>query len=125
MNNLLAIALGGSLGALSRYGVDALVAALWGRNFPYGTLLINVSGSFFIGVMYVLIIEHMEMHPIWRHILIVGFLGAYTTFSTFSLESMRLLEQGQMMAAGLYVLSSVVMCLVATWLGLMLTRSFG
>jgi CrcB protein len=122
MNNLLAIALGGSLGALSRYGVDALVASLLGRNFPYGTLLINVTGSFLIGVMYVLIIEHMEMHPIWRHILMVGFLGAFTTFSTFSLETVHLLEQGQLLPAGLYVLSSVAICLVATWLGLMIAR---
>jgi CrcB protein len=122
MNNLLAIALGGSLGALARYGVDALVATLLGRGFPYGTLLINVTGSFAIGIMYVLIIEHMEMHPIWRHVLIVGFLGAYTTFSTFSLESVRLLEQGQMLSAGLYVLSSVAICLCATWLGLVVAR---
>lgn len=122
MNNLLAIALGGSLGALSRYGVDVLVANMFGRTFPHGTLLINVSGSFLIGIMYVLVIEHMEMHPIWRHIVMVGFLGAYTTFSTFSLESVRMLEQGQMVAAGFYVLSSVVLCLLGTWLGLAVAR---
>jgi CrcB protein len=122
MINLLAIALGGSLGALSRYGIDALVAMLIGRNFPFGTLLINSSGSLFIGMFYVLIIERMDMHAMWRHVLMVGFLGAYTTFSTFSLESVRLLEQGQLVIAGSYVLLSVVLCLLATWVGMLLTR---
>ena len=119
----LAIVCGGATGALARYGVDALVASWLGRAFPYGTLLINVTGSFLIGIAYVYVIEHSAIHPLWRHVLMVGFLGAYTTFSTFSLESIRLLEQGELLAAGVYVISSVLVCLLATWLGLHLARS--
>ncbi len=87
--------------------------------------MVNIIGSFMIGVMYVVIVERGLIHPDWRSVFIVGFLGAFTTFSTFSLETVSLLENGQGMLAGAYVLSSVAVCLVSVWVALALTRLIG
>ena len=120
----LAVALGGALGAMSRYWVyDAFVRASESR-FPWATLTVNITGSFFLGIAFVLITERAEMGPEVRGLVTVGFLGAFTTFSTFSLETVGLLEQGQLTAAISYVLSSVVVCIIAAWLGLTFSRVF-
>jgi CrcB protein len=90
-----------------------------GSEFPSGTLLINVSGSFAIGLLYALIERHGA--PDWvRPLLMVGFLGAYTTFSTFSLETLALAERGAWVAAAVYIAGSVVASLAAVWLGVTL-----
>lgn len=119
---LLFIALGGALGALARY-----LLGQWVQNpdnaFPLNTLLVNVLGSLGIGILYVLIVEKMVLHPDWRSVLMVGFLGAFTTFSTFSLESIHLLEKGHIALALSYVLSSVVLCLLAVWVAMIVVRS--
>lgn len=122
MKQMLFIALGGAGGALCRYGLVNLINQFHHGKFPLGTFSVNVIGSFLIGVMYVLIAERLSLSPDWRSILIVGFLGAFTTFSTFSLEAITLLEHGQLGNAFLYIISSLVVCLLMAWLAMILTR---
>jgi CrcB protein len=120
---VLVIAAGGALGAVLRYGLSQSVYRLLGRDFPYGTLAVNLFGSFLIGVAVVLIVERMILSELWRTALIIGFLGAFTTFSTFSFETLALFEDGQMVKALLNIGVSVILCLLATWLGMIATRS--
>ena len=122
LKELLLIALGGSLGAVSRYGIGQLTARWYPGHFPLGTFLINVAGSFFIGLLFVLIVERIKLHADLRYVFMVGFLGAFTTFSSFSLETINLLQNGRIVLASSYVLASVVVCLLATWLGIVLGR---
>lgn len=122
MKHLLFIALGGALGAVARYGLGNAVHSLWSLRFPAGTFLVNVLGSFLIGVVFVLITEKGYIHPDWRSVLMVGFLGAFTTFSTFSLETVSLLESGQWVTALVYVLSSLIACVTAVAAAILLTR---
>ena len=117
----LAVAFGGALGAMSRYWVYNNYAHLDNR-FPWATLTVNILGSFLIGIAFILITERMDMGPYWRAIVTVGFLGAFTTFSTFSIDVVGLIEQGQFSSAIIYVLSSVVVCIIAAWLGLSLAK---
>lgn len=118
-----AIAAGGALGALSRYWMVAMLTVLMGRSFPWATLLVNVSGSFAMGIAYVFIVDKLGGHPELRALMMVGFLGAFTTFSTFSLETLQLLQQGQFVKALAYILSSVILCVAGTALGVALGRS--
>ncbi|MET0026187.1 MAG: fluoride efflux transporter CrcB [Candidatus Thiodiazotropha sp.] len=122
MNQLLAIASGGALGALMRYWVSGGVYALLGRGFPYGTLAVNLLGSLVMGFLYALMLERVVASPEWRGALLVGFLGAFTTFSTFSIETLNLLEQAELFKAGLNIIASVTACLLACWIGLVLGR---
>lgn len=122
MKHLFFIAIGGAGGALARHGLSNLVHAATASKFPLGTLSVNLLGSFCIGVLYVIIVERGLVHPDWRSVFIVGFLGAFTTFSTFSLETVALLENGQAATAVAYVLVSVMTCLFAVWLSVALTR---
>lgn len=122
MKHLLLIAIGGASGALCRHWMVLLVNGIANSRFPFGTLTVNLIGSFFIGIMYVLITERLVLHPDWRSVIIVGFLGAFTTFSTFSLETIALLENGQLLNAGLYVLGSLTLCVLAAWCAVSLTR---
>ncbi len=122
MTKILAIAIGGALGALSRYWVVGVITSLYDRSFPFGTLVVNILGSFLIGVLYVLIIEKLDVAAEWHAILMVGFVGAFTTFSTFSLETLMLLQEGRIAAAMIYILSSVVVCLGAVFAGMLATK---
>jgi fluoride exporter len=122
LKQLLAIASGGALGALIRYWVSSGVYTLLGRGFPYGTLVVNVLGSLTMGFLYVLLLERAVASPEWRGALLVGFLGALTTFSTFSIETLNLLEQAELFKAGLNIIVSVTACLLACWIGLILGR---
>lgn len=122
MQTLLTVALGGALGALGRYGAVGLINEVLGKHFPYATLAVNVLGSFLIGVAYVFVIEKFHTLPEFRALVMVGFLGAFTTFSTFSLETVGLLEEGRVMAAGAYILSSVILCVMATFTGIMIAK---
>ncbi|MEX0951983.1 MAG: fluoride efflux transporter CrcB [Gammaproteobacteria bacterium] len=119
---MLAIAAGGAVGALTRYGVFRGVQLWLGTGFPYGTLLINISGSFFMGLLYVWLIERNMLNAEWRAALLVGLLGSFTTFSAFSIETLRLLESGEPVKATANVLLSIMLCLLGCWLGLILAR---
>lgn len=122
MFQLTLIALGGALGALARHGLAAVSHGLWGAAWPLGTLAVNGSGSLAIGVVFVLI-ERAVVHPEWRGLLVVGFLGAFTTFSTYSLECVQLWLQGLHATAVAYAVASVVVCLAAAALGVIVTRA--
>ena len=117
MRTVLGVAFAGALGALARYGVGDLISRRF-PGFPWGTLVINVTGSFALGALFVILTERTQASPALRSTLMIGFLGAYTTFSTFSLETVRLLEDGSTLAAGLNVLSNVGLGLCAAWLGI-------
>lgn len=119
----LAVAAGGALGAVSRYWLMLWVSAQGGLRFPWSTLLVNVLGSCAIGVLYVLISERMVLTEQWRALLVVGYLGAFTTFSTFSLDALLLLQEGRVLPALAYVGTSVLLCLAGAWLGMILTRA--
>lgn len=122
MNQLLAIAVGGASGALLRFWTSHGVHWLLGRGFPYGTLVVNVLGSLLMGLFYIWLLERSSLAPEWRAALLIGLLGAFTTFSTFSLETLNLIEQGQAIKAVLNICLSVGLCLGATWLGMIIGR---
>jgi len=122
VNQLVAIAAGGALGALLRFWVASWVAAWLGRDFPYGTLIINVSGSLAIGFLYVLLLERFDGGAVWRAFLMVGLLGAFTTFSTFSLETVNLIEAGEVMKAMANMVLSVGLCVGAATAGVLIGR---
>lgn len=122
MTNLIYIAGGGAAGALLRYGVSNGVHAVFGRGFPYGTLTANIVGSVLMGLGYVLLMERMDVEPHWRAAIMIGLLGAFTTFSTFSLETLNLIENGQQLKAALNILLSVALCISGCWLGMIAGR---
>ncbi len=121
--HLLAIAGGGAIGAVLRFLAASGVQRLLERGFPYGTLFVNLTGSLLMGVLFVLLTERTLSPPWVRAFLLVGFLGAFTTFSTFSIETFNLLESGEMLRAVVNVLLSVGMCVMAAMLGVMVGRS--
>ena len=117
VKHILAIALGGSIGAVLRYLASTGLHLLVGRGFPYGTLLVNVLGSLLMGFLYVMLVERLALSVEWRAVLLIGMLGAFTTFSTFSMETFALFEDGENIKALLNIILSVSLCLVAVWLG--------
>jgi fluoride exporter len=119
----LLIGLGGFAGAISRYAVDTAVSARVDGAFPWGTFLVNVSGSFLLGLLYAVIAERALLPEEVRGPLLIGFIGAYTTFSTYMLETWRLVEAGSIGTALLYVLGSVGVGLVAVVVGLGIGRA--
>ena len=124
MNHLIAVAMGGACGAILRFLVSNGVYHWLGRGFPYGTLAVNIIGSFLIGLMTeALILQRVAISAEYRAAILVGVFGSFTTFSTFSLETLYLLEQGSIAKAGMNVLISITACLTAVWLGLLLGRS--
>jgi fluoride exporter len=120
----LVIGLGGFLGANARYLLGTWIVARYGTSFPYGTLVINVSGSFVIGLFLVLISERFVLHPHWRLFVVVGFLGAYTTFSAFSFESLALLLDGAWWRGLANMVGSVILGLIAALSGMVVARLF-
>ena len=119
----LVIALGSALGGLARYGCGLLAVALWGVAFPWGTLIINIVGSFVIGGFATLTAPDGRVYvgTLGRQFVMVGLCGGYTTFSSFSLESFGLLQR-QPLAGASYIALSLVLCLFAVWLGHALAR---
>ena len=120
MLRYLLVLLGGGFGSLARYAAGAAIMNRFGARFPLGTLLINVSGSFFIGFLMVLLTERLAPHPYWRLVLVVGFLGGYTTFSSFEYETYSLMREGGAWLALANVAGSVVFGFAAVWLGTIL-----
>ncbi len=122
LNQTLAIAAGGALGALLRFWVSNGVYAILGRGFPYGTLAVNVLGSLAMGLLFILLIERLALGAEWRAFLLIGLLGAFTTFSTFSIETLTLIEQAEYLKATANAVISVVACVGAALVGVMLAR---
>lgn len=115
-----AIAIGGAVGACLRFALSEWMLHLFGRAFPFGTLLVNILGSFVIGLLYgLLITEQIAPNP-WRIFIGIGVLGAFTTFSTFSMDTVLLLQQGDWQKAIANVVLNLVLCLTLAWLGLKL-----
>ncbi len=120
MNQIIVVALGGAAGAVVRFLVASGVYQWLGRDFPYGTLTVNVVGSFLMGLLTeALILQRIAIGVEYRAAILIGFIGAFTTFSTFSLDTFYLLEQGSLNKAVLNIVVSVLGCLLAVWLGLL------
>jgi len=122
MNEVLAVAIGGALGSVLRYWASTGVYGLFGRGFPYGTLVVNVTGCFAMGILFVLLVERMSDNTVLRAGILIGVLGGYTTFSSFSIETFNLIEQGAVLKAAANMATSLLVCLGATWLGVILAR---
>ena len=122
MTNFMFIAAGGATGALLRYWMSNSVYVLFGRAFPYGTLSVNVTGSILMGLCYVMLFERLDVGVQWRAGLMIGMLGAFTTFSTFSIETLNLLESGDQFRAVVNILLSVTLCIIGCWAGMVIGR---
>jgi fluoride exporter len=118
-----AIAIFGMFGCWARYGMTNLVQTIYGREFPYATLSINVGGSFLMGFLFIETLERLTISPELRTGILTGFLGGYTTFSTFEMETLLLVEQGDALKAILYVVLSVVLGFAAAFLGAYIARN--
>lgn len=124
MEKLLFIGLGGFLGSISRYMLSRLVYHSIGETFPYGTLAVNIIGCFLIGLLMSLMNERLFVQPNVRMFLIIGLLGGFTTFSSFSFETFELMRSGQLAAAGANIVFSIVGCVMATWCGYIIGKNF-
>jgi fluoride exporter len=122
VTTILLVSLGAAVGANARYWLSQWAARQWGAAFPYGTLLINVLGSFAIGVVLALAATNAAITPNWRLLLVTGMLGGFTTFSTFSYETYQLLVDGSLLLAALNIVGSVGVGLVGVVLGAALAR---
>jgi CrcB protein len=120
LDRYLVVLAGAGLGGLARYVAGSWIMLKYGGRFPLGTLLINVSGSFLIGVLMTLLTERLNPHPNWRLFLVVGVLGGYTTFSSFEYELYQSVRDGARWMGMLYLMSSVVLGYLGVWLGAIL-----
>ena len=124
MTQLLMVGAGGAIGAIGRYLLSIWVYSLTGRAFPWGTLAVNLLGSLLMGFLSVWLLERMTVvSDEMRALLMVGFLGAFTTFSTFSIETLLLLEQGAVARAGINIAVSVITCVFAAWMGTLIAKA--
>ena len=118
------IAVFGAIGTLARYGLQGLVQVKMASTFPYGTLLINLTGCFFLGLIGQLTLNRMIVPPEWRVAIAVGFFGGYTTFSSFGWETAKMFETGEWLRASTYVVSSVILGLLLSAAGMRLANRF-
>ncbi|HEX5233974.1 MAG TPA: fluoride efflux transporter CrcB [Silvibacterium sp.] len=116
------IALGGALGSIARFWVGAAVAGKLGTRFPYGTFVVNLTACIVIGFSVEMLGKHAEINPAWRYMIPTGFIGAYSTFSTFEWETFSNLQLGSFTIAGLYVASSILLGLMGVWCGVMVAK---
>ena len=119
---IFAIAAGGALGALSRYAIIQASIVLWGSNFPFGTIIVNIMGCFFLGILIAFFLSMDSYSQELRSFLTVGFLGSMTTFSTFSSEGLTLINNGNYSTFLIYTLVSVILGLLAVYLGAVLSK---
>src|SRR5690348_6418580 len=120
MSNMFFIFIGAGAGGVFRFWISNLSYWLLGRQFPYGTLIVNVTGCFLMGILFVLLLEKWDGIGIHlRSLLLIGFLGGYTTFSSFSIETLNLFESGAWIDATLNIFLSVTLCIALTWLGVL------
>jgi CrcB protein len=117
LQKYLLIAMGGALGSIARYWVGSTVASRLGTRFPYGTFVINITACVLIGFTLTFLARRTALNPAWRFLVPIGFVGAYSTFSTYEWETLSLLRGGAFLEASLYALGSLVLGLVATWAG--------
>ena len=122
VGQLIAIACGGAIGALSRFGLQQWLAPIYSGRFPLAIFITNSIGSLCIGLIYVVIVERGMLPEVWRAFLIVGLLGAFTTFSAFSLDSLRLIEQGEGLIALSNIFANVVVGLISAFIGMSIGR---
>jgi len=122
MSKYLMVGIGGFLGAIARFWLGGYVSAKMGTRFPYGTFIINCTGSFFIGFVITMLAERTHWSPNWRYLIPIGFIGAYTTFSTFEYETFRVIQDGEMLVAFLNIVLSVIVGFLAVWLGVIAGR---
>jgi CrcB protein len=118
------VAVGGALGAVSRYLLGLLAINRWGALFPYGTMLANFLGCFIIGLFMTLVLERLEISPYWRLLVVTGFCGGLTTFSSFSYESLRLLQSGEYLLGALNVVLNMVIGFGLTIFGMYVATKF-
>lgn len=117
MDRYLVVLAGAGLGGVARYALGTWIMARTGVRFPLGTFLINISGSFMIGLAMALLTERAQPHPYWRLFLVVGVLGGYTTFSSFEYETLQAVRDGERWMGMLYMMGSVAFGYLAVWLG--------
>ncbi|BFM11792.1 fluoride efflux transporter CrcB [Simiduia litorea] len=120
----LMIACGGALGAMARYGLNLWLFPIFEQRFPLATLVANVVGSILMGIAYVILIERGNFQPELRHLIMTGFLGAFTTFSAFSLDAFALMRNGDLLTAAGYVLLSVTTCIIAVSLAIKISSEY-
>ncbi len=124
MQKYLLIALGGALGSIARYWVGSTIAARAGIKFPYGTLVVNLTACLVIGFSLTFLAERTDINPAWRFLIPIGFIGAYSTFSTYEWETLSTLRSGAFATAALYAVGSLILGLGATWCGSALAQRF-
>ena len=117
-----AVAIGGALGSIARYALSTWIFDVSSHKFPYATLAVNVLGSFVMGILFVIIVEKAALPTEMRSLLMIGFLGAFTTFSTFSLDALGLWQNGHIFMSLVYMLATVILCLIAISSAIRLTR---
>jgi CrcB protein len=123
LQRYLYIAIGGALGSLARYGVGSMVASRMGTRFPYGTFVINITACLFIGFSLTFLGRRTGLNPAWRFLIPIGFIGAYSTFSTFEWETFSSMQAGALFLSAIYVVFSLVLGLAAVWCGVILARA--
>ncbi len=123
MTKYLMVGLGGALGSMLRFWAGGVISNRLGIRFPYGTFVINCTGSFLIGFIVTLLAERTHWSPNWRYLIPIGFIGGYTTFSTFELETFRSSQDGEMLVASLNILLSVIVGFFSVWLGVITGRT--
>lgn len=117
LDRYIMILLGGATGSLTRFLIGSAIMNRVGGRFPYGTVFINLTGSFLIGFTMTLLTERLKPHPNWRFLLVVGFLGGYTTFSSFEYETLGLVREGSRWLGFVNAIGSVALGYLAVWLG--------
>lgn len=122
MQKYLLIAAGGALGSMARYWVGATISGRWGAKFPYGTFVINLTACLIIGFVLTLLGKRAGLNPAWRYLIPIGFIGAYSTFSTYEWETLSTLRSGAIAMAALYAFASLFLGLMATWAGAVLAE---
>jgi CrcB protein len=120
--NWLAVAIGGALGSVARYALSSWIFDITSHKFPYATLIVNVAGSFVMGILFVFIVERAVLPAEMRSLLMIGFIGAFTTFSAFSLDALGLWQNGHVLMSVIYMIATVILCLVAISTAIWLTR---